>query len=1144
MFDPVTRDFLSTAPSLPGLPAETLADEFTSTYVEIAAARLALAQSDSASVEHLEALSDRMTRLANTFESQVILGIAKERTRAAAFVAASARQVVFQISHLTTTESSTRVDEDAISSDIAAALLFLIAERTADSYEASRFIDAKGMRGLHGQIAIAISNLARGQLERISELEPSRFRTSQPELTGTSASDLLYSYILDSLHLLAQACLGIVEFSQLESAQQQFREAKELAVDVETFEPSLEIAIAANAPSILPGPHHLAGLLERAARTLRDAAVIRIISPSGANAEKWGGWLKTEAQRFPFIWENHQRAISTGFLDVGKSLVMTSPTGSGKTTLATLKIASTLCAGKTVVYLAPTHALVNQVERDLNERLGDLARASSIEESLLEEIGQYLPEIAVLTPERCFALLTFAPLLFKNVGLLVFDECHLMGLARAAGLATGASFDRRSVDAMLCLLTFAAINKTSDYLLLSAMISNGGDIAAWLHKITERPCYSFDDKWKPTRQLKACVCYERDEIDAVEEELETDAKKRKTFPKSVPAAVKAMANASPVGLFLGSMGWHPKNPDTYALRALTSDTLPLGVARRAARRRWGITANRNEVAAELAIQFYNAGLKVVVFCESLPTTNSVARRINEAANAIKPNYDETQQGWRKKLIEELGSEDGIYDAGKFPAAVHHGELLLEERLLVEQLFRNRNSGLNVLAATSTLAQGLNLPCEVVILAGTDRIDESDPQDTKRTDLMPHEILNALGRAGRAGLSATGLAVVVPANIVYCNLEEEKIEDDQLLHTIFSSSDQCAPLSDPISGLYDQIIAHGSSGKEASYLLKRLALSLSKARAGVETFDNLTRRSFGFYLKARDDAKAAESWLTERRQQLEKLIEAANEDKERDWIQELAAKSGSSPSFITALSDAFSKAPFESPDAHVWMTWLLNQLPLGDDDFDTFIRPDDVERVFGRGYTSAASELEGRERARNAILSVLPAWFGAAPLNVLETKIVEFINAHEGDVSRPTAEDGKAKRGRRFALRLVSDLSYLAGVLAQIAAHTANAQKQEPLAITQSLPQLVRRGFNTPYHLFLDRQTPGRSRQTLDQNFKDVGSKVKREPSDEWDVIRNKLAASFAASLFDDVDFASIFKIESKADPEATSSTPKLPKPKL
>ena len=676
---------------------------------------------------------------------------------------------------------------------------------------------------------------------------------------------------------------------------------------------------------------------------------------------------------------------------------------------------------------------------------------------------------------------------------------------------------------MLCLLTFAAINRNSDYLLLSAMISNGSELADWLPTITGRPCASFDDKWKPTRQLKAAVCYDITEIREVETRLQADMSSRVALPKSIPTAVKAMAKARPVGLFSGGMGWHPEDPHTFALKPLTSEALSLAVAgRKFPHRRWTLTANRNEVAAELAIRFVKAGLKVVVFCESIPTTISVAAQINDVLAELTPAYDDTQKLWRTKLIEEVGAEDRIYDAGLLPAAVHHGELLLEERLLVEQLFRSRTSGLNALAATSTLAQGLNLPCEVVILAGTDRIDES-ASTPKRTDLMPHEILNALGRAGRAGLSATGLAIVVPANNVYVDRQTHKIDDAPLLGTIFSESDQCAPLSDPIAGLYDLIVVHGASSGEADYLLKRLALSLSSKRAGTETFDDLTRRSFGFFLKAKKDSNAAEQWLIERRQKLQSLIAAASEDeKGRDWIEELAAKSGSSPKLITALSDAYASAPTLSPDAYDWITWLLKQIPTDDADFDNFIRPDDVERVFGRGYTSADTVVERRECAREAILSILPEWFSAAPLSKIESKIVDFIQAHEGEVARPTTEDKKAKRGRRFALRLVSHLSYLAGVLAQIASKNVPAG-QEPLAITQALPQLVRRGFNTPYHLYFDRELPGRSRQAVEQQFLDTGAKIARLPSDTWEQVRAKVENMIISSLFNTGSFAQFFE---------------------
>jgi replicative superfamily II helicase len=84
-------------------------------------------------------------------------------------------------------------------------------------------------------------------------------------------------------------------------------------------------------------------------------------------------------------------------------MVMTSPTGSGKTTLSILKIAAILCAGESVIYLAPTHALVEQVEEDLSGHIG-VIEPVSIEDSTLEELGEKLPSFSVMTPERCLAL--------------------------------------------------------------------------------------------------------------------------------------------------------------------------------------------------------------------------------------------------------------------------------------------------------------------------------------------------------------------------------------------------------------------------------------------------------------------------------------------------------------------------------------------------------------------------------------------------------------------------------------------------------------------------------------------------------------------------------------------------------------------
>ena len=75
----------------------------------------------------------------------------------------------------------------------------------------------------------------------------------------------------------------------------------------------------------------------------------------------------------------------------------------------------------------------------------------------------------------------------------------------------------------------------------------------------------------------------------------------------------------------------------------------------------------------------------------------------------------------------------------------------------------RANGAQVIVATPTLAQGLNLPAHLAILAGDKR---ADTDQKGRADLEAHEILNAAARAGRAGHLANGVVLLlIPEPIV-------------------------------------------------------------------------------------------------------------------------------------------------------------------------------------------------------------------------------------------------------------------------------------------------------------------------------------------------------------------------------------------
>jgi helicase len=89
-------------------------------------------------------------------------------------------------------------------------------------------------------------------------------------------------------------------------------------------------------------------------------------------------------------------------------------------------------------------------------------------------------------------------------------------------------------------------------------------------------------------------------------------------------------------------------------------------------------------------------------------------------------------------------------------AFHVADLERDEKRVVEEFFRRPNSPIRVIVATTTLAQGVNLPAETVIIAELDH-----PIGQRRT--TPYtvaEYKNIAGRAGRLGFSETGTAIVL------------------------------------------------------------------------------------------------------------------------------------------------------------------------------------------------------------------------------------------------------------------------------------------------------------------------------------------------------------------------------------------------
>jgi replicative superfamily II helicase len=207
----------------------------------------------------------------------------------------------------------------------------------------------------------------------------------------------------------------------------------------------------------------------------------------------------------------------------------------------------------------------------------------------------------------------------------------------------------------------------------------------------------------------------------------------------------------PYALFGLHQNWHPGAPADTALIKLSDHSVELSISTATSRP----TPNANAVAATLTVHAVGAALKTIVFVQQAAHAPSTARRIARELSAIGALQEAEIALWEAIVAEFGGPEFSLVDPTA-AALPHNGDMIALERRLVEALFR-RSDGPYAIVATPTLAQGMNLPAQLAILAGDKRHDAEG-----RAPLEAHEILNAAGRAGRAGYLANGIVLMIPA----------------------------------------------------------------------------------------------------------------------------------------------------------------------------------------------------------------------------------------------------------------------------------------------------------------------------------------------------------------------------------------------
>lgn len=187
-----------------------------------------------------------------------------------------------------------------------------------------------------------------------------------------------------------------------------------------------------------------------------------------------------------------EKAIKSGLLE-GSSLLVCTPTASGKTLVAEIAMAKQILESKgKAIYIVPLKALANEKCREFKQKYGHLFRiALSIGD--IDSADSFLAEydIIVCTAEKLDSLLRHKTPWISRVAVVVVDEIHLLtDVERGPTLEILLTILRRLLPKLQLIA-------------LSATIGNPKELADWLK------AKLVFDTWRPVK-LRQGVYYKQE----------------------------------------------------------------------------------------------------------------------------------------------------------------------------------------------------------------------------------------------------------------------------------------------------------------------------------------------------------------------------------------------------------------------------------------------------------------------------------------------------------------------------------------------------------------------------------------------------------------------------------------------------------
>ncbi len=389
-------------------------------------------------------------------------------------------------------------------------------------------------------------------------------------------------------------------------------------------------------------------------------------------------------------------------IDRGESVLVSAPTGAGKTLIAEYALEKCLNEGKRVIYTAPIKALSNQKYRDFTGTYGE--RIGLVTGDVV--INQHA-QVLIMTTEILRNTIFDDPERLSDVAFVIFDEIHFMD-------------DRERGTVWEESIIFAP--EHIQIIGLSATVANLTSFAAWIRKTRKAKLEVIIETNRPV-PLKHLLVLNGHGIGNLKD-------------------LKRLEDETTTPVGPRPAGWHratePEHP--------TRDSA-----------RWGPHSWRRLLMDNIQ---HDNRLPVIWF---IFNRRECEERANDMAHRELLNGSEKEIILR--LFDEWAGKYGV-EGDKAVAemrrlvargiAFHHAGLLPTLKDIVERIF---TAGLiKLIFTTETFALGINMPARTVVFDALTKFD-----GIRRGPLMAGFSCPGAGRAARRGMDEVGF---VYSNVEY------------------------------------------------------------------------------------------------------------------------------------------------------------------------------------------------------------------------------------------------------------------------------------------------------------------------------------------------------------------------------------------